>query len=143
MMSPPPLTPDLARKYYRPETKQTNDGVDPRSESNVKSFPGRMQTPFQLFYMYSIVDLQALDVLQTGVQAAPSVSGNLKTENAETIYTQRTMHLDPLKKTLLSLRLRFFCFLFLRYTCARAIPAPARSITSPRIFREKIPAPYL
>ena len=37
---PPPLTPDLATKYYRPETKQTNDGVDPRSESNVKSFPG-------------------------------------------------------------------------------------------------------
>ena len=51
-----------------------------------------MQTPVQLSYS----SLQALDALQTAVQAALSVSGNLKTENAETIYIQCTMQLDPL-----------------------------------------------
>ena len=78
----------------------------------------------------TVVDLQALDVLQTGVQAAPSVSGNLKTENAETIYIQRTMHLDPVKKKnkkkpLVSTPTVFFLsipapYLRPRHTCARA-----------------------
>ena len=110
----------------------------PGQSQTSKASPEQMQTPFQLFYMYS--SLQALAVLQTGVQAAPSVSGNLKTENAETIYIQCTMHLDLLKKNLLSLRLRF-SFLFLRHTRARAIPAPARSITSRTKCTDRLPWP--
>ena len=125
----PPLTPDLATKIL-----QTRNKANKRwrgSQVRVK----RQKLPRSNCFTCTVVDLQALDVLQTGVQAAPSVSGNLKTENAETIYIQRTMHLDPLKKPLVSTPTVFFLsipapYLRPRHTCARAIPAPARSITS-------------
>ena len=73
-----------------------------------------MQTLVQLFSS----GLQALDVPQTGVQAAPSVSGNLKTENAETIYIQCTTYLDPLKDYC------FYTYGIRFYSCA----IPARHI---------------
>ena len=141
MFPPPPLTPDPARKYYRPETKPNKRWRGSQVRVKRQKLPRDECRHDSNCFACTVVDLQVLDVLQTGVQAAPSVSGNLKTENAETIYIQRTMHLDPLKKNpLVSTPTVFFPF----YSCAipapapylrprhtRAIPAPARSITSP------------
>ena len=136
MMSYPPSNTRSSYKITRNKANKRWRG----SQVRVR----RQKLPRSNCFTCTVVDLQALDVLQTGVQAAPSVSGNLKTENAETIYIQRTMHLDPLKKPLVSTPTVFFLsipapYLRPRHTCARAIPAPARSITS-RVKRQNFPA---
>ena len=132
MMSPP--TSNTRSSYKILQTRNKANKRWRGSQVRVK----RQKLPRSNCFTCTVVDLQALDVLQTGVQAAPSVSGNLKTENAETIYIQRTMHLDPLKKPLVSTPTVFFLsipapYLRPRHTCA--IPAPAPYLR-PRVLSQ-------
>ena len=120
--------------------------MDPRSESNVKSFPGPN------CFTCTVVDLQALDVLQDGrASCAVSVWKSEDGKRWNDLYSAYNASRSS-EKTSCLYAYGFFPFYscalpapapYLRHTWRRAIPAPApylrppRSITSLFTFRKR------
>ena len=97
-----------------------------------KASPGRMQTPFKLFYMYS--SLQALDVLQTGVQAAPSLVSVWKSEDGKRsndLYSVYNASRSSKKKLFVSTRT-----VFLSIPAPYLCPRPRHIYLRPRVLSQ-------
>ena len=121
------------------QSKQTMAWIPGQSQTS-KASPGRMQTPFQLFYMYSSRPASAWRSADGRASCAVSVWKSEDGKRWNDLYSAYSAsRSSKKKKTSCLYAYGFFPF----YSCAipapapylrprhtRAIPAPARSITS-------------